>query len=237
MWLLRVWQTGPAAQAVSRTNPEWRHEFEETLPDLQDEDIAGSGFAIQSYTVHHDLGGDAFVPGYREANSPRFNGNSHGNGHSHAAVAPTAESVAKEMTTIIEMHVNGVGSTESGLSRNGLPVISDRNDQFKGFQCDAPACDSCGAITVRNGNCYLCHNCGASMGCSYFPFHDTHEMLLTERLVLASGTLVQVGGTGVLSFLERSLRWRLSCQLRNRESGNHKRKGHLAEWHLTSSRP
>ncbi len=34
------------------------------------------------------------------------------------------------------------------------------------FQSDAPACDSCGAITVRNGNCYLCHNCGQSMGCS-----------------------------------------------------------------------
>ena len=31
---------------------------------------------------------------------------------------------------------------------------------------DAPACDNCGAITVRTGNCYLCHNCGNSMGCS-----------------------------------------------------------------------
>ena len=42
----------------------------------------------------------------------------------------------------------------------------DRNDQFASFQSDAPACDNCGMITVRNGNCYLCHNCGASMGCS-----------------------------------------------------------------------
>jgi ribonucleoside-diphosphate reductase alpha chain len=41
-----------------------------------------------------------------------------------------------------------------------------RSEQFAGFQVDAPACDACGAITVRNGNCYLCHNCGASMGCS-----------------------------------------------------------------------
>ncbi len=31
---------------------------------------------------------------------------------------------------------------------------------------DAPACDSCGAITVRNGTCYRCLNCGHSMGCS-----------------------------------------------------------------------
>jgi len=57
VWLLSVWQTGPAAQAISRANPEWRREFEETLPDLKDEDIAGSGFAIQNYTVHRDLGG------------------------------------------------------------------------------------------------------------------------------------------------------------------------------------
>ena len=41
-----------------------------------------------------------------------------------------------------------------------------RSQQFAQFQVDAPACDSCGAITVRNGNCYLCHNCGNSMGCS-----------------------------------------------------------------------
>ncbi len=33
-------------------------------------------------------------------------------------------------------------------------------------QEDAPVCDTCGSITVRNGACYRCHNCGASMGCS-----------------------------------------------------------------------
>jgi ribonucleoside-diphosphate reductase alpha chain len=31
---------------------------------------------------------------------------------------------------------------------------------------DAPVCDTCGHITVRNGACYKCLNCGASMGCS-----------------------------------------------------------------------
>ena len=52
VWFLSVWQTGPAGQQVSRSNPEWRREFQETLPDLRDEDIAGSGFAITGYTVH-----------------------------------------------------------------------------------------------------------------------------------------------------------------------------------------
>ncbi len=59
VWFLSVWQTGLVGQQISRNNAEWRKEFEETLPDLRDEDIAGSGFAITGYTVHRDLGGDA----------------------------------------------------------------------------------------------------------------------------------------------------------------------------------
>jgi hypothetical protein len=58
IWLLSVWQTGAAGQRVSRAHPEWRQEFRETLPDLRDEDIAGSGFAITGYTVQPTLGGD-----------------------------------------------------------------------------------------------------------------------------------------------------------------------------------
>ncbi|MDY7109818.1 MAG: adenosylcobalamin-dependent ribonucleoside-diphosphate reductase [Planctomycetota bacterium] len=34
------------------------------------------------------------------------------------------------------------------------------------MQSDAPACEVCGAIMVRNGTCYKCLNCGHSMGCS-----------------------------------------------------------------------
>ena len=52
IWLLSVWQTGPAGQKVSRSNPEWRREFHETLPDLRDDDIPGSSFAITGYTAH-----------------------------------------------------------------------------------------------------------------------------------------------------------------------------------------
>src|SRR5205809_102992 len=59
VWLLSVWRTGPAGQRVSRDNREWRREFEETLPDLAEEAIARSGFAINGYTVHPGLGGDA----------------------------------------------------------------------------------------------------------------------------------------------------------------------------------
>ncbi len=66
VWLLSVWQTGLAGQTVSRTNPEWRREFQETLPDLREEDIPGSGFAITSYTVHSKLGGEAALARLRD---------------------------------------------------------------------------------------------------------------------------------------------------------------------------
>jgi ribonucleoside-diphosphate reductase alpha chain len=40
------------------------------------------------------------------------------------------------------------------------------DQQFTHFQEDAPPCDYCGSITVRNGNCYKCYTCGNSLGCS-----------------------------------------------------------------------
>jgi hypothetical protein len=66
IWLLSVWRTGAAARAISRANPEWRHEFQQTLPDFREEDIGGSGFAITGYTCHPDLGGDAALARIRQ---------------------------------------------------------------------------------------------------------------------------------------------------------------------------
>src|SRR5512133_3453782 len=57
VWFLSVWRTGPAGQKISRENQQWRQEFKETLPDLRETDIAGSGFAITGYEVPPDLGG------------------------------------------------------------------------------------------------------------------------------------------------------------------------------------
>jgi ribonucleoside-diphosphate reductase alpha chain len=40
------------------------------------------------------------------------------------------------------------------------------DEQLGEMMGDAPMCDQCGHITVRNGSCYKCLNCGSSMGCS-----------------------------------------------------------------------
>jgi glycosidase len=66
IWLLSVWQIGLAGQQVSRSNPEWRRDFQETLDDLRETDIPGSGFAITEYSVHQDLGGDVALVRLRD---------------------------------------------------------------------------------------------------------------------------------------------------------------------------
>lgn len=65
VWLLGVWQTGAAGRAISRGNAQWHAEFARVLPDLSDDDICGSCFAITGYTVHAALGGDAALASFR----------------------------------------------------------------------------------------------------------------------------------------------------------------------------
>ena len=38
--------------------------------------------------------------------------------------------------------------------------------KLMGTSADAPACRQCGNITMRNGTCYMCPNCGTTTGCS-----------------------------------------------------------------------
>ena len=66
IWLLSVWQTGAAGRAVSRSNPQWRDEFQTVLPDLIEDDISGSGFAITAYTVGEVLGGERALAQFRQ---------------------------------------------------------------------------------------------------------------------------------------------------------------------------
>ena len=70
VWLLGVWQTGPAGRQVSREKEEWRRAYAEALPGFTEDDVCGSPFAVHAYTVHEDFGGDAALARLRE----RFRG-------------------------------------------------------------------------------------------------------------------------------------------------------------------
>ena len=66
IWMLGVWQTGAAGRQVSRTQPEWRRGYPQELPDVREEDICGSPFAVQEYAAHRDFGGDAALARLRQ---------------------------------------------------------------------------------------------------------------------------------------------------------------------------
>jgi glycosidase len=66
IWLLSVWQTGAVGRSISRSDPQWRAEFQTILPDLTAEDICGSGFAITAYTDSDALGGEKALAQFRE---------------------------------------------------------------------------------------------------------------------------------------------------------------------------
>jgi glycosidase len=66
VWPLGVWQTGQAARQISRSNPNLREEYKQSLPDLREEDICGSPFAIVAYQTNKDFGGDPALKRFRE---------------------------------------------------------------------------------------------------------------------------------------------------------------------------
>lgn len=68
---------------------------------------------------------------------------------------------------------NGAGSQQtasngssSHTEAHAHPQTMVLDDQLSRMMGDAPFCDTCGHITVRNGSCYRCLNCGNSVGCS-----------------------------------------------------------------------
>jgi glycosidase len=71
VWLLGVWQTGPAAREISRTRGSLREGYAHDLPDWNEKDVVGSPFAVQAYTTNRDFGGDAALARMRERLSAR----------------------------------------------------------------------------------------------------------------------------------------------------------------------
>jgi hypothetical protein len=66
VWLLGVWCIGPTGQKISRERREWHGEYEVVLPDLREDDISGSPFAVCSYTTDPTIGGDRELAHFRE---------------------------------------------------------------------------------------------------------------------------------------------------------------------------
>jgi ribonucleoside-diphosphate reductase alpha chain len=73
---------------------------------------------------------------------------------------PVAE--VKEAKPVAEVKEAKPVKTDQATS-NSVTTVQEVLGDMMG---DAPACNECGHITIRNGSCYKCLNCGNSLGCS-----------------------------------------------------------------------
>ena len=87
-------------------------------------------------------------------------------------MAKIAETTVKQKTLEIAPVFDSVEQPPAG--QDVLPTFGEGDTEVKTeadkmlgeMMGDAPACPTCGHITVRNGSCYKCLNCGESLGCS-----------------------------------------------------------------------
>ncbi len=108
-----------------------------------------------------------FIPGYRETNAGARN-------QPELAIPGLMEEQKKKMnrpvpelpisedTETLELADTAAPGTESRAGR----TVKSLSESVAHFQQDAPTCPNCGHMTVRNGACYKCLNCGESLGCS-----------------------------------------------------------------------
>jgi ribonucleoside-diphosphate reductase alpha chain len=118
--------------------------------------------------------GVQFIPGFRESNSPNHN-------QPELAIPglqeaekkkinrPVRELAISEDTEILDVKSGNGGNGNGHSPAKSAPAartVKTLNDSVAHFQQDAPTCPNCGHVTVRNGACYKCLNCGESLGCS-----------------------------------------------------------------------
>lgn len=58
IWMMGVWTTGKSSVEIARTDASLQQEFKRVLPDLTEDDIIGSPYAIRAYNVPPALGGN-----------------------------------------------------------------------------------------------------------------------------------------------------------------------------------
>ena len=73
-----------------------------------------------------------------------------------------------ETPELSEVRVVNISGNKAPVSKalKAVGSLDAVNAAAKSMQSDAPACNTCGHITIRSGTCYKCLNCGNSMGCS-----------------------------------------------------------------------
>jgi ribonucleoside-diphosphate reductase alpha chain len=80
----------------------------------------------------------------------------------------------RELPLAEDTDMDGLSPNHDGNGKGHSPApaapaaraVKTLSESVAHFQQDAPTCPNCGSVTVRNGACYKCLNCGESLGCS-----------------------------------------------------------------------
>jgi ribonucleoside-diphosphate reductase alpha chain len=76
--------------------------------------------------------------------------------------ATSAVNLPTETGQTVRIQVSG-----TSVEQLSTTIMAPQQKKFTfDMQSDAPPCPVCGGITVRNGSCYLCRDCGTTTGCS-----------------------------------------------------------------------
>ena len=82
--------------------------------------------------------------------------------HVKPADVPKAPEASTKMNAPVPRPATSAPKPVAPLAKAASAVEA----QLGSMMGDAPACNQCGHITIRNASCYKCLNCGNSMGCS-----------------------------------------------------------------------
>jgi ribonucleoside-diphosphate reductase alpha chain len=130
------------------------------LAHIVTEDLKGAPPAPKATAGH--------ATGHPVGREHRGNGNGHGNGGTSpqpAAATPAAPAAA--ISAPVAAKAQAATGASAARPREEARAGDTGPDAMLGkIPGDAPLCDNCGHITIRNGTCYKCLNCGTSMGCS-----------------------------------------------------------------------
>jgi hypothetical protein len=85
-------------------------------------------------------------------------------GYDNASFGETKPPLASDFATA-PVGKPGPAGPQGTPAKVSSPTLAAEKQVFV-TQADAPPCTVCGTITIRNGACYRCPNCGTSLGCS-----------------------------------------------------------------------
>ena len=137
-------------------NPEELEARAKIAADIDTETTGGKAIAPVAPHVEGPVVPSTPKPGYTTVDTDK------------SGVTPTASAEPRGGTYMMGEQPAKRGLVVSTPAAKPAASKKDAGSQahMESMMGDAPPCDVCGHITVRNGTCYKCLNCGNSLGCS-----------------------------------------------------------------------